>query len=67
MVQRIEGLADNPRPDGSEKLVGGDRYRVRQGPYRIVYEIEDNARIVRIVKVGHRLGRLPPLAGPPIT
>jgi mRNA interferase RelE/StbE len=54
-VDRILGLADDPRPPGSEKLAGGeDRYRVRQGFYRIVYEIDDATRLVRVVKVGHR-------------
>jgi mRNA interferase RelE/StbE len=39
---------------GSEKLAGDDRYRVRQGLYRIIYEIDDTTHVVRIVKVGHR-------------
>jgi len=54
VVDRILGLAEDPRPPGSEKLAGDDRYRVRQGLYRIVYEIDDTPRVVRIVKVGHR-------------
>ena len=54
VVDRISELAGKPRPPGSEKLVGGDRYRVRQGSYRIVYEIDDAARVVRIVRVAHR-------------
>ena len=54
VVNRITAVADEPRPPGSEKLVGGERYRVRQGHYRIVYEVDDAARIVRVVKVGHR-------------
>jgi len=54
VVDRISKLVDDPRPHGSEKLAGEDRYRVRQGSYRIVYEIQDVTRIVRIVKVGHR-------------
>ncbi|MDA2937535.1 type II toxin-antitoxin system RelE/ParE family toxin [Acidobacteria bacterium AH-259-A15] len=54
VVDRIKGLANDPRPPGSEKLSGQDRYRVRQGNYRIVYSVEDQARIIRIVKVGHR-------------
>ena len=45
----------NPRPQGSEKLSGQlDRYRVREGNYRIVYAIHDDALLVDIVKVGHR-------------
>lgn len=54
IMQRIRSLADDPRPAGCEKLSGQERYRVRQGVYRIVYEIEDDKLIVLIVKVGHR-------------
>jgi mRNA interferase RelE/StbE len=55
IVARIQGLATNPRPHGSEKLAGySDRYRVRQGNYRIVYLIDDNASDVTIFKVGDR-------------
>ncbi len=55
IVRRIEGLATNPRPPGCEKLAGaGDRYRVRQGTYRIVYEVRDEELVVILVKVGHR-------------
>ena len=55
IVERIGQLADDPRPPGCEKLSGRlDRYRVRQGVYRIVYSIEDRALVVYIVKVGHR-------------
>jgi len=53
-MRRISGLSENPRPHGSEKLTGQERYRVRQGDWRIVYEIDDDARIVRIFKIGHR-------------
>jgi mRNA interferase RelE/StbE len=55
LVSRIQSLATNPRPHGSEKLAGyADRYRVRQGNFRIVYLIDDEARAVTIFKVGHR-------------
>lgn len=55
LVSRIQALASNPRPPGSEKLAGhADRYRVRQGDYRVVYSIDDAEQIVLIVKVGHR-------------
>ena len=54
VVERIGFLADDPRPRGCEKLVGGERYRVRQGDYRIVYSVEDARLIVWIVKIGHR-------------
>jgi mRNA interferase RelE/StbE len=56
IVQRIRLLADDPRPPGSEKLSGQERYRLRQGAYRIVYEIDDNVLIVLVVKIGHRKG-----------
>jgi mRNA interferase RelE/StbE len=54
IMQRIRSLADDPRPAGCEKLSGQERYRVRQGAYRIVYEIEDARLTVLVVKVGHR-------------
>ena len=42
ILQRINSLTANPRPPGSEKLTGQERYRVRQGRYRILYSIQDN-------------------------
>ena len=54
ILQRIKTLAENPRPPGCEKLTGQERYRVRQGRYRIVYSIHDDELTVWIVKVGHR-------------
>ncbi|QIB67036.1 type II toxin-antitoxin system RelE family toxin [Kineobactrum salinum] len=54
ILARIETLAENPRPVGCEKLSGQERYRVRQGVYRIIYEIDDAVVTVTIVKVGHR-------------
>jgi mRNA interferase RelE/StbE len=54
IVRRIEELASDPRPPGVEKLSGSPYYRVRQGTYRIVYEIQDDVLIVHILKVGHR-------------
>lgn len=54
ILARINILADNPRDLGCEKLSGQERYRVRQGVYRIVYEIEDDRLIVTVVRVGHR-------------
>lgn len=55
IVARIQSLAADPRPQGSEKLAGSsDRYRVRQGQYRVVYLIDDARREVTIFKVGHR-------------
>ena len=55
IVRRIEGLSDEPKPPGCEKLAGhSDRHRIRQGHYRIVYSIEDEVLTVFVVKVGHR-------------
>ena len=50
----ITMLAEDPRPPGSEKLSGLERYRVRQGRYRIVYSIQDDELTIWVVKVGHR-------------
>jgi mRNA interferase RelE/StbE len=55
IVSRIENLARAPRPPGSQKLAGeSERYRIRQGAYRIVYAVDDERRIVEVVKIGHR-------------
>ncbi len=54
ILKRIDALAADPRGPGSEKLSGQERYRVRQGVYRIVYEIVDDRLVVIVVKVGHR-------------
>ena len=54
VVAKITTLAANPRPAGCEKLSGAEKYRIRQGDYRILYEILDTALIVTVVKVGHR-------------
>ena len=53
ILQRIDGLADDPRPAGAEKLSGEEKYRIRQGRYRILYMIDDNVITVTVVKVGH--------------
>jgi mRNA interferase RelE/StbE len=54
VVERIRKLAEDPRPSGSEKISGQDKYRVRQGRYRILYTIEAQDLLVQVVKVGHR-------------
>jgi mRNA interferase RelE/StbE len=54
IVQRIRQLAADRRPPGCQKLSGRERYRIRQGPYRIVYSIEEERLVVYVVKVGHR-------------
>jgi len=54
VVRKIRALTEDPRPRGSEKLSGDDKYRVRQGRYRVVYSVSDDDRTVLVVKVGHR-------------
>ena len=55
LVIRINGLAQNPRPVHAEKLSGTrDKYRIRQGNFRILYEINDNILTVYVVKIGDR-------------
>ncbi|NWF76506.1 MAG: type II toxin-antitoxin system RelE/ParE family toxin [Nitrospirae bacterium] len=54
IIQKIQGLANNPRPKGYEKLTGESRYRIRQGVYRIVYSVSDKELYILVVKVGHR-------------
>ncbi len=55
IIAKIQALATDPRPRGSEKLAGyDDRHRIRQGNYRIVYLIDDSASQVTVYKIGHR-------------
>jgi mRNA interferase RelE/StbE len=54
VIARIQALSEDPRPVGAEKLSGQERYRVRQGDYRILYEIEDDVLRVMVVRIGHR-------------
>ncbi len=54
ILSRIEALAKEPRPQGHEKLSGQEKYRIRQGMYRIIYSIQDTELTVWVVKVGHR-------------
>lgn len=54
IVRAILTLAEDPRSPGCRKLSGKDKYRVRSGQYRILYEIQDEALVVVIVKVAKR-------------
>lgn len=54
VLDDIAELAKNPRPPQSRKLSGSEKYRLRCGVYRVLYEIQDAILIVCIVKVGHR-------------
>jgi mRNA interferase RelE/StbE len=54
IVGRIQSLAEEPRPPGCEKLTGQHFYRLRQGSFRILYEVSDADSAVTVVKIGHR-------------
>ena len=54
ILQIIELLANEPRPTGCEKLTDQEKYRIRQGQFRILYSIQDDELTVRIVRIGHR-------------
>ena len=54
ILARIEALAQEPKPQGYEKLSGQEKYRIRQGANRIIYSIQDQELTVWVVKVGHR-------------
>jgi mRNA interferase RelE/StbE len=54
IVAAIAALADNPRPAQSRKLSASEKYRLRCGVYRVLYEIQDDVLLVCVVKVGHR-------------
>jgi mRNA interferase RelE/StbE len=54
VVSKIESLARNPRPSGCEKLSAQEKYRLRQGDYRILYEIIDQRLLVTVVRIGNR-------------
>ncbi len=54
IVERIHSLGEEPRLQGSEKLSAQERFRIRQGDYRIVFAIDDREKTVKIVKIGHR-------------
>lgn len=54
IIDKIRELSVEPRPRGCEKLTGQNRLRIRQGDFRILFEVDDGLRIVTIVKIGHR-------------
>lgn len=54
VIARIQSLADDPRPPGAMKLSGLERYRIRQGRFRILYTIADAVLIVHVIKIGDR-------------
>ena len=54
ILEAIKSLAQDPRPPQSKKLSGQERYRLRQGNYRILYSIEDEQLVVQVVRAGNR-------------
>jgi mRNA interferase RelE/StbE len=55
VMDRVKALADDPRPQGSEKLAGlANAWRIRSGNYRVVYTVDDRAQVVTVTRVGHR-------------
>ena len=54
IIEKIRSLSSNPRPPGCEKLSVEEKYRIRQGRYRILYSIEDDKLLVLVVRIGHR-------------
>ena len=54
LLKTIRALADNPRPPQSQKLSGEDRYRLRCGKYRVLYEIQDAQLVITMVGVRRR-------------
>ncbi len=50
----IFSLAENPRPNGCKKLKGKESYRIREGDFRIIYEIKDDILVIMVIKIGHR-------------
>jgi len=54
ILEAIDKLQSNPRPNNSKRLAGSDAYRIRIGVYRVVYDIKDNELIVLVLKTSHR-------------
>ena len=48
------GLEENPRPAGIEKITGTELWRIREGNYRLIYHINDEKKIITVVRIGHR-------------
>ena len=54
IVEAIDNLASNPRPEGVKKLKGEEAYRIRVADYRVVYTIEDVIKVVEVQRIRHR-------------
>jgi mRNA interferase RelE/StbE len=54
ILLKVDSIAVNPRREGAVKLSGQEIYRIRQGLYRIIYEIRDSELVIQVIKIGHR-------------
>jgi len=54
IILKIKGLATEPRPFNCIKLTNEEKYRIRVGDYRVLYEIIDDILVINVVKVKHR-------------
>ena len=54
ILKSIKALSSNPRPQQSKKLSGEEKYRLRCGVYRVIYEIHDEQLIICVVRIRHR-------------
>ena len=54
ILAAIEALSENPRPPQARKLCADEKYRLRQGVYRVLYAIEDDRLVICVVRVAHR-------------
>lgn len=55
IISEIKALAENPRPAGCRKIAGSESdWRIRVGDYRVIYEVDEHAEAVRVMRVRHR-------------
>lgn len=54
IVESLDALESDPRPPGAKKLLKQEGYRIRKGKYRVLYSVDDSARLVRVYRIGHR-------------
>lgn len=54
LVAKIQALAEQPFPSDAIRLTGQPAYRLRQGDWRVIFEVDEKARVVTVIKVAHR-------------
>ena len=54
VIESLDALESDPRPPGAKKLLKQEGYRIRKGKYRILFTVDDSARLVRTYRMGHR-------------